>query len=187
MGFSSHPPTLAGQSPFTLDGRLSFASYHSVSRSAEWVSHRYDMTSDNATYWGTWTWNAGGGGGAPTLTNAVTANITASSADLSVETDEGNGTLYVVVTTSATAPSAAQVKAGQDHTGTAAAFADSQAISSTGTKSFNASSLTASTTYYAHYMHEDTATNQSSVVSSASFTTNSATSQVVSPFFMSQT
>ena len=39
---------------------------HSVERSAAWVAEEYSQTSDNATFWGTWTWTAGtGGGGLP--------------------------------------------------------------------------------------------------------------------------
>ena len=121
----------------------------------------------------------GGGGGdttAPTLSNPAGTATGSTTADGTVDTDEGNGTLYAVVTTSSTNPSAAQVKAGQDHTGAAASYADSQAISTTGTKTFNASGLSPSTAYYFHFMHEDAATNQSSVASSASFTTASAES-----------
>ena len=86
----------------------------------------------------------------------------------SVSTNEGNGTLYAVVTASATAPSAAQVKAGQDHTGSAALRVISQAVSGTGTQSIASGSVTAGTRYM-HFMHEDAAANQSAVVSSASF------------------
>lgn len=86
----------------------------------------------------------------------------------SVSTNEGNGTLYAVVTASATAPSAAQVKAGQDHTGSAALRVISQAVSGTGTQSIASGSVTAGTRYM-HFMHEDAAANQSTVVSSASF------------------
>lgn len=86
----------------------------------------------------------------------------------SVSTNEGNGTLYAVVTASATAPSAAQVKAGQDHTGSAALRVISQAVSGTGTQSISSGSVTAGTRYM-HFMHEDAAANQSTVVSSASF------------------
>lgn len=114
---------------------------------------------------------SGGGGGdttAPTLTSPSGAGgaLTCSG---SVTTDEGNGTLYAVVTASDTAPSKAQVKAGQDHTGAAALRTHSQAISSSGSKSVPGGSVTAGTRYF-HFMHEDAAANQSAVVSSASFT-----------------
>lgn len=108
---------------------------------------------------------AGGDATAPTLSSATATATGATTADLSVDTDEGNGTLYWVVTTSATGPSAAQVKAGQDHTGVAATDSGSQAVSGTGTQNVSggATGLTGGTTYYAHYMHEDSSANQSSV------------------------
>lgn len=110
---------------------------------------------------------------APTLSSPVGTETGATTADLSVDTDEGNGTAYAVVTQSATAPSATQVKNGQDHTGSAADYSTSEAVSSSGTINFtSASGLSAGTTYYAHFMHEDAATNQSSVSSSSSFTTS---------------
>lgn len=112
----------------------------------------------------------------PTLTSATGTATGTTTADLSVSTNEANGTCYVVASESATAPTETQVKAGQDHTGSAAAFDGSQAISSTGTKSFSATGLSPGTTYYAHFMHEDAATNQSSVVTSSSFTTSAASS-----------
>lgn len=107
----------------------------------------------------------------PTLSAAAGAQTGATTANLSVSTNENNGTVYVVVTTSATAPTAAQVRAGQNHSGTAAVFAGSQPVSSTGAKTFSAVGLSASTTYYAHYHHRDASNNDSTVVSSSSFTT----------------
>lgn len=109
---------------------------------------------------------------APTLTSASGSATGAATASGSVTTDEGNGTLYAVATTSATAPTKAQVKAGQDHTGSAAAWSGSQAVSSPGSKSVSATGLSASTSYYLHFMHEDAAANQSDVASSSSFTTD---------------
>lgn len=111
---------------------------------------------------------------APVLTSPVDTASGANGATGSVTTDEGNGTLYWVVTTSATAPTKAQVKAGQNHLGAAAAASGSQAISSTGAKNITASGLTPSTAYWAHFMHEDAATNQSNVVSGDGFTTAAA-------------
>lgn len=111
---------------------------------------------------------------APTLSSATDASTGTSTADLGVTTDEGNGTLYAVVTTSSTTPSKAQIKAGQDHTGAAAAFAGSQAISSTGAKTIGATGLADATAYFGHFMHEDASTNQSNAISADGFTTDSA-------------
>jgi hypothetical protein len=110
---------------------------------------------------------------APTLSNPVDDNAGETDGALTVDTDEANGTLYWVISTSSSAPSAAQVKAGQMHTGAAAADSGSQAVVGTGTQTITGESgLTASTTYYAHFMHEDAATNQSTVSSGNGFTTD---------------
>jgi hypothetical protein len=110
---------------------------------------------------------------APVLSNPVDDNAGSSDGALTVDTDEDNGTLYWVISTSASAPSAAQVKAGQMHTGSAAADSGSQAVTVTGTQTISGESgLTPSTTYYGHFMHEDAATNQSTVASGNGFTTD---------------
>ncbi len=112
---------------------------------------------------------------APTLSSPTDAASGSTAATGSVSTNEGNGTLYWVVSTSGTAPSAAQVKAGNDHTGSAAADSGSQAVSGTGVQTLSPapSGLTASTAYTIHFMHEDAAANQSSVSSGDGFTTAS--------------
>lgn len=108
---------------------------------------------------------------APTLTLPLGLPLGDTSGYLGVTTNEGNGTLYYVVTTSATPPSAAQVKAGQDHTGSSAVYAGNQSIGSTGAKSATATGLSSNTAYYAYFMHEDASANQSSVSAASSFTT----------------
>ncbi|TPV94851.1 MAG: hypothetical protein B7733_13015 [Myxococcales bacterium FL481] len=110
---------------------------------------------------------------APTLSSPTATATGDSTGTGSVSTDEGNGTLYFVVTDSATSPSAAQVKDRTDHTGDPAQDADDQAVSGTGVQNISGgfTGLEAGTTYYAHYMHEDAAANQSSVSTSAGFTT----------------
>ncbi len=118
---------------------------------------------------------------APILSSAAATEDGHDAADLSVSTDEGNGTLYWVITTSATTPSASQVRAGQDHTGASAADSGSDAVAATGPQSSSASGLVAETTYYAHFMHEDAASNQSSVATSAAFTTEAEDDDEWSP------
>lgn len=87
-----------------------------------------------------------------------------------VNTDEANGTLYAVATASATAPTALQVRNGQDHTGAAALRVVSQAVSATGVQTVASGAITGGAgTRYLHYMHEDAAGNRSAVVSSAGF------------------
>lgn len=127
---------------------------------------------------GMWVGNSSASGGppdttAPTLSSPVGTQTGSTTATIGATTNEGNGTMYGVVTTSVTAPTATQVKAGQNNGGTAAVFAGSVAVSSTGAKTISATGLTASTAYYAHIMHEDAAGNKSNVVSSAQFTTAS--------------
>lgn len=111
---------------------------------------------------------------APVLSSPVGTTTGTTTATVGATTDEGNGTLYVVVTTSATQPTVAQIKAGQDNAGAAAAYASSQTVSSTGAKTFSATGLAASTTYTAHLVHTDAATNDSNRVSSSTFTTSAA-------------
>lgn len=119
---------------------------------------------------------------APTLSAPVDAANGGTASTGSVDTDEANGTLYWVVTTSATSPSAAQVKAGNDHTGSVAADSGSQAVSGTGTQALSPapSGLTSETTYYTHFMHEDAAANQSTVSSADGFTTADVTAPTLS-------
>lgn len=114
---------------------------------------------------------AGGDTTAPVLFSPACSATSATTASGSVSTDEGNGTLYAVITTSSTAPSVAQIQAGQNHLGAAASWAGSQVVSSTGSKTISPTGLTHSTTYWAHFQHRDAASNDSAVVTSASFTT----------------
>jgi hypothetical protein len=111
---------------------------------------------------------------APVLSSPVGTATGSSTATVGATTDEGNGTLYAVVTVSGTAPTGTQVEAGQDNSGSAATWNGSQAIGSTGVKTIGATGLSASTAYYAHLMHKDAAGNRSNVVSSAQFTTDAA-------------
>ena len=112
---------------------------------------------------------------APILSSATDAANGATASTGSVSTDEANGTLYWVATTSGTAPTAAQVKLGQDNSGTAATSSGSQAVSGTGVQNTaGGSGLTASTAYTTHFMHEDAAGNQSTVASASGFTTAAA-------------
>jgi hypothetical protein len=122
-------------------------------------------------------WTAGGSSGtAPTLSGASGTPTGQTTANLNVTTNQGNGTLYWIVSTSATPPSAAQITAGQDSTGATAVAHGSQAVTASGVQSASASGLTASTAYYAYYMQTNASSLNSSIVS-ASFTTNSSALQ----------
>lgn len=118
---------------------------------------------------------AGGGGGdttPPTLSSGVGTATGSTTATVGATTDEANGTMYVIVSTSSTPPSAAQIQAGQTNTGSAAPWSGNQTITTTGAKTFSATGLTASTTYYPYVQHKDAAGNNSTVLSGPSFTTS---------------
>lgn len=108
---------------------------------------------------------------APVLSAPVALPLGDTTGYLAAITNEANGTLYWVLTTSATPPSAAQVKAGQDHTGAAAAAAGNQAVSAIGYQLITATGLTSNTAYYAYFMQQDAIGNQSAVLASSTFTT----------------
>lgn len=156
----------------TEDFRIATGSTKLINTGASGVGSGSDIvaTGRGGTY-DIGAWEAAGDDIAPTLSSATGTGSTLTSAG-GVTTDEASGTLYMVTTASATAPTKAQVKAGQDHTGVAALRVSSVAVSSTGAKTFSAASCTAGTRYN-HYMHEDAAANQSNVVSSASFVVGS--------------
>lgn len=78
-----------------------------------------------------------------------------------VSTDTGDGTLYWMVSTSSQTPALATLKAG-----------DSQPVTATGPQTVGGTALTASTTYYVHFLQEDAAGRDSATVSSGAFTTN---------------
>jgi len=107
---------------------------------------------------------------APSLTSPTGTKTGATTATGTVTTNEADGTLYAVVTTSATPPSSADLKSG-----TGAAYSTNQAVTTTGVQNVAATSLTAATTYYWHFLHTDAAANDSSIASSTSFTTDSGT------------
>lgn len=186
---SATPPTQADIKAGT--GATDFGSFsvtagtaaHTISKAATPAGTRYlhlfeEDAAGNASATKTmqFTQPSGGDVTAPTLSAPVDAANGATASTAGVTTDEANGTLYVVVTTGATAPSAAQVKAGQDSAGAAAAYTGSQTVSAIGAQTISPapSGLAASTAYTTHFMHEDAAGNQSAVVSASGFTTAAA-------------
>lgn len=103
---------------------------------------------------------------APTLTSPSATQTGATTASGSVSTDEANGTLYWLASANSS-ETAATVKAGS-----------SQSVSATGTQSVSLTGLTASTSYYLHFVHRDAAGNDSTVSTSAQFTTAAAATVV---------
>lgn len=125
------------------------------------------------------------GGGdvtAPTLSSPTGAQTGSTTATVGVTTNEANGTLYRYVSTSSTPPSAANLKSGSG-----AVVAGSQAISSTGAKTASITGLTASTTYYTHWLHRDAAGNDSAIATGSGFTTAAATPTAISAVTLAQT
>lgn len=113
---------------------------------------------------------AAGNPSAPVLSSPTDTVLPSNAADLSVTTDKGQGTLYWFVSTSATPPSAANLKAG-----TGAVAYGSQAVTSTGAQDITATGFSASTTYYSYFLHND-GTQDSSIAATDGFTTSSGTS-----------
>jgi hypothetical protein len=113
---------------------------------SDWDSLRDD--------WFTVLLESAGGGGDPTLSSASFTATSSTAGDLTVTTDVAAGTLYAVLTTSATTPSDVQIAAGQDHTGAAAAWDGSDATPTAGANPFSATGLTASTEYWPHFFHD---------------------------------
>ncbi len=96
---------------------------------------------------------------APTLSSATGTATGDTTASGSVSTNEANGTLYYVTTGNAT-ETAATVKAGA-----------SQAVTAAGVQNITATGLPSGTTQRHHFLHRDAAGNDSSVLSSGTFTT----------------
>lgn len=98
----------------------------------------------------------------PTLTGPTASATGATTASGSVSTNEANGTLYYLASANAT-ELAATVKAGS-----------SQAVTAINSQPVTVTGLTASTSYYLHFVHRDAAGNDSAVATSAQFTTDAA-------------
>lgn len=98
---------------------------------------------------------------APILSSPTGSSTGSTTADGTVTTDEGNGTLYYYASQNSS-----------ELASTIKASGSSQSVSTSGVQNVSFTGLTASTTYYAHYVQDDAATNESNVVSSTSFTTD---------------
>ncbi len=92
-----------------------------------------------------------------------------------VSTNEGDGRLYFVTTTQSAAPSAAQVRLGQDNAGLPAIASGNQPVTASGAQLCpDAEGLAQDTSYWHHFLHEDFAGNQSTVLSSGAIVTNAS-------------
>jgi epidermal growth factor receptor substrate 15 len=59
-----------------LDGDFQHVSIHSAARTSAWISHEYDQTNDNVTFWGTWSWETEGGGTTHEVSLADSVGVT---------------------------------------------------------------------------------------------------------------
>ncbi|MED0708296.1 PQQ-binding-like beta-propeller repeat protein [Aneurinibacillus aneurinilyticus] len=112
----------------------------------------------------------------PTLANGYPKvdNITASTASLAVKTDKIGKAYYVVLPQGETAPTAVQVKAGQDSTGQAAAIAGSGGFTAGAEAQLPLSGLKKNTAYNVYVVAEDIATPpNTTAVQQVGFTTSS--------------
>lgn len=105
---------------------------------------------------------------APILSSLVVTGNSYHTLDVSVDTDEDNGTLYLYASANASETAATVKSSGQV----------SQAVSALGTQSASISDLTPGT-YYLHAMHEDAATNPSAVASSTAVTLTQSVSTTI--------
>jgi hypothetical protein len=109
---------------------------------------------------------------APTINSLVATGTNPDTIEVSADTNEANGTMYVFASANVS-ETAAAIKTGAQ---------GSQAVSATGTQTI---ALTLAVgDYYVHVMHEDAALNASNVLSSAQITlvATASSAQVTRPF-----
>ncbi len=139
------------------------AAYNNVANAI----NTFEFSYDGYDYWVACSQEGSTSAGAdatpPILSSPSASSTGTSTGSGSVTTNEGNGTLYYLASGNAT-ETAATIKAG----------GATLAITSTGSKAVTVSGLSASTTYYLHFVHVDSSNNTSNVVDSASFTTAAA-------------
>ena len=98
---------------------------------------------------------------APILSNPTATVTGLFTATGTVITDEGDQTLYYYASTNST-ELAATIKASGSN----------QIVTATGTQNVSLTGLLAGTTYYLHFVQDDSANNTSNVVSTSAFTTD---------------
>jgi len=106
----------------------------------------------------------------PEVGTPVAAAVAGTTLTVAAPTTEAGGTVYAVLTTTSNAPSVAQVKAGDDHTG-ADAIEPFETRIEHGMVVAHFAGLTDATGHYAHVVHTDAAGNDSLVASSDEITT----------------
>ena len=114
------------------------------------------------------------GNGAAILSDATDTASGSNGAVLSVLSDQGNGTVFWYVSTSAAPPASADLAAG-----TGASASGSQPVTMPGTQTISAGGLAPGSQYYSHFLHRNAAGEDSAVASADGFTTASQTSGAV--------
>ena len=115
---------------------------------------------------------------APTL-SAVSATAAGTTGTLNWATDEGNGTGYWVCTATSTAPSDAQVIAGQNENGFSAIASGMQSVTAAGAQAEQIiTGLANGQTYFFHLLHRDDSGNTSSVSSTTGVTVSNASASI---------
>ena len=116
----------------------------------------------------------------PVLSAATSTNPTSVGFMPAVDTDEANGTLYMVVVPDGDSPTATQVKAGQQSNGSAATISESLVVSTTGTIEFsNITDLDMGTDYELYFVHSDASANDSTMVTAAAATNTFGLTQLI--------
>ena len=88
-----------------------------------------------------------------TLSDPTVRQVTATTAEVSVTTNESGGTMYWIVDANGTQPTAAQIKAGQNAAGSPATASGNYAVTDVGAQPWQpVSGLTALTTYYVWFV-----------------------------------
>jgi len=116
--------------------------------------------------------------GNPTISQPTDTSTGAVTSQGEITSDQASGSIYGVVTQSATTPTHAQIVAGQDHTG---ATADSAAILSAaiGVNTLNFSGLQESISYFTHFTQQNTTGGEATPLTASGFTTIANQSPVV--------
>lgn len=105
------------------------------------------------------------GPSAPTLSNQTVGSISSSGGTPAVDTNQANGTIYMVVVPDNDTPSVAQIKAGQQSSGSAAIANQNQTVTATGTQTFSAvTGLTSNTAYDVWFVHTNSGALDSTAV-----------------------
>lgn len=159
-------PTSASGKIWNITGLSSNTTYYAHFIHDDAVGNRSSVANSTG-----FTTLAGSDTTAPVLSLPTAASSDPNIADMTVTTNEANGTLYCWVTQNAT-ETAANIIATTSDTGL---------VTTTGVQSVTVDLLFPNTNYYGHFVHVDAANNQSNVVHTTVFQTEPAPAGVNRP------